>query len=185
MIPFGRRLSMILTSLVGIAGVSLTMIFNFYILLVGRVLLGFAAGSQGAIAIRMIGEYLPKHMKRYGVGIFMVFSNLSSLIALFSGLILPKNTDTEALKDNKTWRIIFAVPYIFYTALLFGFLVVMRQDSPKYYISKGDRQAAIKAIHWVYKTDGKDYLAERIISDFEKDMNSGACGGNAQKATLK
>ena len=150
MIPFGRRLSMILTSLVGVVGVSLTMIFNFYILLVGRVLLGFAAGSQGAIAIRMIGEYLPKHMRRYGVGIFMVFSNFSSLIALFSGLILPKNTDTEALKDNKTWRIIFAVPYIFYVALLFGFLVVMRLDSPKYYISKGDRKLAIKSIHWVY-----------------------------------
>ena len=28
-------------------------------------------------------------------------------------------------------------------------------------------------------------MAERIIRDFEKEMNSGACGGNAQKATLK
>ena len=134
---------MIMTSLVGITGVSLTMIENFYILLVGRVLLGFAAGSQGAIAIRMIGEYVPPDMKKYGVGIFMVFSNLSSLIALFSGLILPKNSDTEALEENKTWRIIFAVPYLFYISLLFGFLVGMRQDSPKYYISRGEREKAI------------------------------------------
>ena len=94
MIPFGRRLSMIMTSLVGITGVSLTMIENFYILLIGRVLLGFAAGSQGAIAIRMIGEYVPPDMRKYGVGIYMVFSNFSSLIALFGGLILPKNSDT-------------------------------------------------------------------------------------------
>ena len=58
-IPFGRRLSMILTSLIGSAGVGLTMIQNFYVLLVGRVILGFTSGSQGVIVVRMINEYVP------------------------------------------------------------------------------------------------------------------------------
>ena len=45
MIPYGRRLAMILTSIVGIAGVGLMQIENFTALLFGRILLGFATGS--------------------------------------------------------------------------------------------------------------------------------------------
>ena len=44
-IPYGRRLAMILANSVGIIGVSLTMIENFYALLLGRVIWGFSAGS--------------------------------------------------------------------------------------------------------------------------------------------
>ena len=59
MIPFGRRFSMIVTSLIGSAGVGLTMIENFYVLLLGRVVLGFTSGSQGVIVVRMINEFVP------------------------------------------------------------------------------------------------------------------------------
>ena len=60
MIPAGRRLCMILTSLLGCIGVGLVMIENFYFLLIGRVVIGFTSGSQGVIVIRMINEYVPK-----------------------------------------------------------------------------------------------------------------------------
>ena len=71
-IPYGRRLSMIFASTVGIVGVSLTLIQNFYLLLLGRIIWGFAAGAEGVISIRMIGEYVPAHMAKYSVGIFMI-----------------------------------------------------------------------------------------------------------------
>ena len=44
-IPYGRRLAMILTSIIGIVGVGLTLIQNFTALLFGRVVFGFATGS--------------------------------------------------------------------------------------------------------------------------------------------
>ena len=178
-IPYGRRLSMILTSLIGSFGVGLTMIENFYVLLIGRIFFGFATGSQGVIVIRMINEYVPDSIASVCFGIFVATQNFSAFIALLFGLVLPKDTDTAALEANKSWRLIFAVPFIFFGMILFGFLVVIRHDSPKYYISKGDRAMAIHAIHSVYKTNGSDYLAEQVIADFERKMNSGACGGAA------
>ena len=178
-IPYGRRLAMIFTSLIGCFGVGLTMIENFYVLLIGRIFFGFATGSQGVIVIRMINEYVPDSIASICFGIFVAMQNFSAFIALLFGLILPKDTDTAALDENKSWRLIFAVPFIFFGMILFGFLVIIRHDSPKYYISKGDRAMAIHAIHSVYKTNGSDYLAEQVIADFERKMNSGACGGAA------
>ena len=45
LIPHGRRLAMMLTSLIGIVGVGLTLIQNFPLLLLGRVVFGFATGN--------------------------------------------------------------------------------------------------------------------------------------------
>ena len=59
MIPYGRRLSMIITSVCGLIGTSLCLIENFALFLIGRVIFGFAAGAQGTIVIRMIKEYVP------------------------------------------------------------------------------------------------------------------------------
>ena len=63
---------MILSNIIGIIGVSLTIIQNFYLLLLGRIIWGFSAGAQGVISIRMIGEYVPEHMAKYSVSIFTV-----------------------------------------------------------------------------------------------------------------
>ena len=79
---------------------------------------------------------------------------------MLGGLILPKDTDTEALKENQTWRLIFGFPLLLEFIILFGFLVVMRHDTPKYYVSKGNRAMAIHAIHKIYKTYGKEEFAE-------------------------
>ena len=70
MIPYGRRLSMIITSLIGIVGTGFTLIEVYTLLLLGRVILGFSAGTLGTIVIRMIGEYVPASKKSMCVGIY-------------------------------------------------------------------------------------------------------------------
>ena len=99
---------------------------------------------------RMIEEYVPESIKSMCFGIFVSSLSFGGLIATSSGLLLPKDTDKEALEQNQTWRIIFGFPLVFYAIILFGFLLIIRHDSPKYYISKGDRVKAIHAIHQVY-----------------------------------
>lgn len=89
MIPYGRRLSMILTSVCGLIGISLCLIENFYLLLIGRVIYGFASGAQGTIVIRMIKEYVPTSKTSKYVAIYAVSQNFASLIALCSALMLP------------------------------------------------------------------------------------------------
>lgn len=184
-IPYGRRRAMILTSFVGIVGVGLTMIENFYILLLGRIIFGFTAGSQGVIVVRMINENVPENYFSTCLGIYSTAQNFAALLCLCSGLILPKDDDAQGLEDSEAWRYIFAFPFILYTSIILGFTFVIRHDSPKFYVSRGERDLAMTAIHKVYKTNGSQYLAEQIYGEIEAKMNGANGGGDAQKATLK
>ena len=83
-------------------------------------------------------------------GMFVAALTFGGLIATCSGLIIPKDTDKEALEQNWTWRIIFGFPFINFATIIFGFLLITRHDSPKYYISRGDLVKAYHAIHQVY-----------------------------------
>ena len=160
MIPYGRRLSMIITSLIGIVGTGFTLIENYSILLLGRVILGFSAGTLGTIVIRMIGEYVPASKKSMCVGIYATAQNLAAFLALCSAMILPKDDETVKLEDDGRWRYILGLPLVLYAWILFGFFVLMRYDSPTFYIAKGMKKEAIASIHMVYKTKGSQYIAE-------------------------
>ena len=50
-------------------------------------------------------------------------------------LILPDENDKEALAADRKWRIMFGLPLLMYTLMLFGFMTIVRYDSPKYYMS--------------------------------------------------
>ena len=152
MIPYGRRLSMILTSVCGMIGVSLCLIEYFTLFLIGRVIFGFAAGAQGTIVIRMIKEYVPTSKTSKYVAIFAVSQCSASFIALTSAAILPNNKDVVALEADGRWRLIIGFPLILYSWILIGFLFLMPFDSPKFYAAKGMRIEAIHSIHKVFKT---------------------------------
>lgn len=139
----GRRLTMMITSAVGIVGVALTLIQNFYVFNVGRILYGFAAGAQGATVVRMIVEFMPEKRQSTCIGVFAMSQNLAALLAMFSAFILPKNDDIAGLEDNGTWRLILALPGVLFTFIIIGFAFFFRTDSPKYYVQKGDHENAI------------------------------------------
>ena len=133
----GRRRAIMLTSISGSIGVGLTMIENFYVLLLGRVIYGFTAGSQAGIVCRMIDEYVPATWQSACIGFFAASQNFASFVATCSAFILPKDGHTEAQKENETWRIIFAFPLLLYVILLLGFTFLIRHDTPKFYLMNG------------------------------------------------
>ena len=55
----GRRTALLIACLIGTIGVSLTMIENFYCLIIGRIIQGYASGVQTVASPRMIEEYVP------------------------------------------------------------------------------------------------------------------------------
>ena len=148
----GRRRAMIISSLIGLVGVALTLIENFYVLNIGRLVFGFTSGCQAAVVVRMIDEYMPPRLTSTAMGGFAATQNFSAFLALCSGLILPHSYETEQLESNEIWRVIFLFPALMYVIIIAGFLLIIRTDSPKYYVAKSDRQNAIKAIHATFKT---------------------------------
>lgn len=55
---------------------------------------------------------------------------------------------------------------------MFGFLFLVRLDTPKFYISKNDEDNAIKSIHNIYVTSNSNIQANRIKRFIEKSCNN-------------
>ena len=60
-IQSGRRSAHLICIGIGTVGVSLTLISNFYFLITGRLIYGFASGIFTVANVRMIEEYVPLH----------------------------------------------------------------------------------------------------------------------------
>lgn len=85
---------------------------------------------------RYVEEFVP--LRRYGlcIALYAFSINIGSLFALSSAIILPKDTDEQALEDCKiAWRLILGLPLILYALSLLGFIAVVRFDGPSFYLA--------------------------------------------------
>ena len=60
---------------------------------------------------------------------------MGNLFALFTGLLLPDDKDTEALVSSNMWYYIFAFPFTFYLIMAGLMFTIVVSDSPKYSIA--------------------------------------------------
>ena len=67
-------------------------------------------------------------------------------------VFLPSDDDEEALLANESWRGIFAVQPVLLVAAIVLFLMLVRTDTPRFYISKGENEKAKLAISKIYNT---------------------------------
>jgi len=58
----GRRRAQFVNITIGIVGISITMIFNYWSILIGRFLFGFCTGSFSSTVSRYIEETIPTHL---------------------------------------------------------------------------------------------------------------------------
>lgn len=102
----------------------MTLIQSFPLLLIGRLIYGIAVGVESVCMPRYVEEYLP--LRRYGlcIALYAGSINIGSTMAILSAVILPSDTDTEALlADEVDWRIIFGLPLVPFTLSTIGFLL--------------------------------------------------------------
>ena len=79
----------------GSLGVSITLISNFYAMVIGRTIYGLASGIQLVATPRYIEEYIPIHIYTVCFMSFYVFTNIGGLLALFSGILLPPDSEKQ------------------------------------------------------------------------------------------
>ena len=80
-------------------------------------------------------------------------------------MLLPADTDKQALESTNMWIYIFAFPLLFYLTMVVLMFTVVTHDSPKFSIVSQKRKECIAVLHQIYKTEGNEELAEEI-SDF-------------------
>ena len=97
LIQYGRRFTLIIAALIGIVGVSINLVQNFILLVVGRVIYGVSAGFMAVAAPRFLEEYVPPHIYKVMSTFFTAAMPFGTFLALLGGLILPPDDSTKAV----------------------------------------------------------------------------------------
>lgn len=151
-------------------GAGITMIFNFYSLIIGRIILGFGCGAFTVISPLFISETSPPSVAGAmgAINQFMVTAGI--MIAYFMGYLAPirylkgkgEAIDPEVFTTD-SWRIVFIIPAgiaVIQSALV---LLIFRYDTPKYYRQNGNEALEEKVYESIYKS--RDSVINHSVLD--------------------
>lgn len=125
-----RRLSIIVTDLLNIAGCILTLSSSILVFIIGRVMLGLGNGLTYAMIPIFIREMSPPEISGRVGSLNKIMFSLGLVLSFGLGMILPYKPES----NNEFWKVIMIVPGLISLIRLPFFLFIFRFDSPKYYI---------------------------------------------------
>ena len=139
-----------IAALIGIVGSSMTIIFfddnlklSLYLLLAGRVLYGVSTGLIAVALPRYMDEMLPSNIISVYGGLYCFSFALATIIAYLLALGLPSDTledgvtkNTEELKTNQFWKVIFGLPVLAYVLQIILQFTVFPFEAPKFLLLK-------------------------------------------------
>ena len=88
----GRRKAVIIFDILAIIGSLMSVITNFYVIVIGRLIFGFSAGVLATACPKIVEETIPANYMDYGYGVSTnIGINVFVMISLLSGLIIPSD----------------------------------------------------------------------------------------------
>ena len=135
---FGRWKAIIFTDFVIILGSCLNMIFNFWALIIGRLLVGWGCGAASVITPLMVNEISPVYITGVTGSMVQNQSNLGYLVGYALGFLVPyefqeDGSENMQIYTSKVWRFIFLVPGIVALMQVIIMVTIFRDDTPVYY----------------------------------------------------
>jgi len=147
----GRRKLLIIADIIGIFGVTLTVIPNLPAMITGRLIVGLAAGIMTVVIPLYLTEISPPNYRGQIITGAIALNSLGTLFAYLGGLLMP--LIKEKKESDATWRILLgisAVPPIL-NLLLFAFF--FKRETPYFYLVKGKTEETKEALELIYKKD--------------------------------
>ena len=133
---FGRKLVVALSALVFMLGVlAVLAAHGFFLLMVGRILLGIGVGLVAVSVPLYAVELAPTKYRGRAVTLFQLLLTFGIVLAYFVGLLFT---------DSENWRGMFGVVLIPSVVLLIGTLFLPR--SPRFLVSSGKEEHAKKIL---------------------------------------
>ena len=125
----GRRRTLVIFNFMIIFSTIFMCILNFWSILIGKLMFGFAAAVVSVAAPKMIDETVPIHkLKIFGLAT-NVYISLGVTLAMAMGLWLSKSDDTEGMKKTQFWRYIFGMPALFSVLQFICLFTILKYDS--------------------------------------------------------
>ena len=149
----GRRTTHLFCIVTGFVGCSLSLVFNFYCLIAGRLIFGFASGTLSVASPRMVEEYVPVHLQSTFIPVYITAMAFGSSFALFSAALLPPDSDSEALQSSQVYLYIMGFPLVLYILMAVLLFTVIKYETPKFYMVAGEKKTSLKVIKKIYYAD--------------------------------
>ena len=135
---YGRRKMIIVYDISTIVCVLLHVVKNIYVFYFGRLLIGVIASGSSAVVSIVMAEIMPKRISGVGAAFYLTIATSFVFLSYIQQNIFSKETLVEH------WRIIFAWPLLFILPKAILTPMVMRTDTPKYYMAKHSEDEDLK-----------------------------------------
>lgn len=164
----GRRMSLLLFTLVFILGAGMMLGANgdrgTGLIIGGRVLAGFGVGGCSNMTPIYISELSPPAVRGRLVGIYELGWQIGGLV----GFWINYGVNTTLAPTQSQWLIPFAVQLIPAGMLLIGAFFI--PESPRWLLSKGRRDQAMKNLCWIRQLDASDVYIVQEVSSIDAEM---------------
>lgn len=166
----GRRKALIIFNILGAFAVSLTMVLNYWMIVVGRYFFGFCCGVFSVAGPKMLDETVPIHLNsKFGTATNSLLSG-GIMVAVLLGALLPDDLDYQGQKEDGNWRILYGFPYVCQILTVVLLLVYFKEDSIGFSISNGNTKDALSLIKKVYH---KDEDPQAVLNDLMNKSQKG------------
>ena len=167
----GRRLAMILLSIWFIFGTMITLVFNFYFLILGKFIIGIIWGVYSVVVPLFINKITPVSISGSLGAINQIMLTLSVAFVGWLDLIIPYESEVYMQIHSKVWMTIFLIPVLFAVLQIALLLLVFKHDTPTFYLIMNLKELEREAYQLIYKqreneeSDVCEEIKEECYSD--------------------
>ncbi|CZR64390.1 related to monosaccharide transporter [Phialocephala subalpina] len=180
---FGRRWVICGSGVVFIAGAAIQLIGQLGALYGGRVLTGLGVGASSVLVPIYIGECSPAPIRGRLIGIFEIMLQIALVFGFWVNYGVNLNISSST---DKQWHIPVAVQLVPSGLLVISMFWTI--ESPRWLISKGHKEQALKALSWVRNLPADHEYVQREMAEMSAavDHEIELTGGKTMTlATLK
>ena len=96
--------------------------------------------------------------------------------------MLPPDEDEKALKETNSWIFIYMLHPILMVATIALFLILIRTDTPRYYLSTGQEEKAKLVLKKMYDTGDNKVKLDNIVRAEKAAMDDGGSSAEGAEA---
>ncbi|KXS93531.1 hypothetical protein AC578_943 [Pseudocercospora eumusae] len=168
----GRKYSICLWCIVFIAGNCFQIGAQYpywWIMMMGRIISGFAIGGLSVMVPAYQGESAPTHLRGAIVCCYQLFITIGILLAYLI------NFGTETIEGSASWRI--PVGISFFWALVLGFGILFFPETPRHEFRHGAVDSAAESIAKFHGTSARHKVVKKQLEEMQEKLRIEQEGG--------
>ena len=151
-VAYGRRKTIIICNVILIAFTALTLIQNFWCIIIGKLIMSICAGTILIAANLILEETVPRQLH----SLFGNLINFGIITAIFMelsiGLVFPDiDEEPEKAKTTQLWRLAYGAGIPPACLSLLMWFCCQRWETPQYIVDKGRNEEALVHLKMIYK----------------------------------